>query len=251
MEKTLQFRLGDFEGPLDLLLALIQKNQKSVYEVEIHLLIEQYLEVVGTLRPEDMDRAADFIAMTARLVMMKSALLLPRSEEGERMREELVGQLIEYEACKRVADGLREMAKGVCIVARRPLSIPLDAAYRGRHQPTELAAAFALVLGRRDTRRAPRAEQFDEIVTAPIVSVAGRIIYLLRGLKNGGITKLRQSFAACRGRGETVATFLALLELIRGGRVEIDTREQLRLTGRGGRRSRAAHIAPAEVPSGA
>jgi segregation and condensation protein A len=250
MEKNLQFRLGDFEGPLDLLLTLIQKDQKSVYEVEIRLLIEQYLEVVGALKPGDMDRAADFIAMTARLVMIKSALLLPRSEEGERMREELVGQLIEYEACKRVAASLREMARGVCIVARKPLFIRLDTAYRGQHRPAELAAAFALVLGRRDTRRAPSAEQFDELVTAPIVSVAGRVIYLLRGLKNGAITRLRQSFAACRGRGETVATFLALLELIRGGRVEIDARESLRLTGRGGRRGRAAQTAPAEVPSG-
>lgn len=229
MEKIINFRLEDFEGPLDLLLALVQKNKMSLYDIEIVTLIDQYLAIVGT--PEGnadvLDSASEFISMAARLVQMKSAMLLPRSEEAERMREELTGLLVEYSACKAVATQLKQMADGVFVVARRPMVVKLDSAYRGSHAVSELASAFTGLMGRSAARRMPRAEQFDEIVTAPIVSVTGRVIYLLRGLTNGAITRLRQAFGACRSRGETVATFLALLELIRGGRVQIKDDEAL------------------------
>ncbi len=240
MEKTVQFHLEDFEGPLDLLLTLVQKNKMSIYDIEIVTLIDQYLAVVGQVGPQEMDNASEFISMAARLVLMKSMMLLPRSDEAERMREELTGLLVEYSACKEVAGKLREMAEGVYIVARRPAQVQLDTSYRGQHSVAELFGAFGTMLGRSNARRMPRAEQFDELVTAPIVSVTGRVIYLLRGLKNGSITKLKESFAACRSRGETVATFLALLELIRGGRVQIDAKESLRMRAHKAKAAKAA-----------
>lgn len=231
MEKTVQFHLEDFEGPLDLLLTLVRKNKKSIQEIEILTLIDQYLEVVGQPGPDAdaLDANSEFISMAAWLVQMKSASLLPRSEEAERMREELTGLLVEYEACKEIAGRLREMSQGIFMVARRPLEIELATTYRGSHQLSELTAAFSGMMGRSNARRLPKQEQFDEIVTAPQVSVAGRVIHLLRGLKSGFITRLAHSFAACRSRGETVATFLALLELIRGGRVAIADNEEMQV----------------------
>ncbi len=229
MEKDIQFHLEDFDGPLDLLLALLQKNRMSIYSIEIFTLIDQYLEVVGEPGPDAMESTSAFIAMAARLVQMKSTLLLPRSDEADRMREELTGLLVEYSACREVAGRLREMAAGIYIVVRGAQEIERDLSYKGSHDYTELAAAYAGMMGRSAARRVPRAERFDDIVAKPIVSVTGRVIHLLRGLKNGSIARLRQLFGGCASRSETVATFLALLELIRGGRVAIDKSEGLRL----------------------
>lgn len=256
MEKTIQFHIEQFDGPLDLLLALVAKNKMSIYDIEILTLIDQYLAIVGAgeeasdgipsadgnpsaddapsaegAPPEDgaLDVMSDFIAVAARLVQMKSQLLLPRSDEGERMREELTGLLVEYSACKEVAAQLAQMAAGVHIAVRAPQPFEHDATYRGLHSPDELAAALEKIGGRRSRRRAPQREQFDEIVAAPFVSVTGKVIHVLRGLVTGKVDRIRQLFTASRGRSETVATFLALLELIRGGRVAVADDGGLRL----------------------
>lgn len=236
MEKTIEFHLEDFSGPLDLLLALVQKNKMSIYDIEIATLIDQYLEIVG--EPENdadhsiMEANSEFITMAAHLVQMKSAMLLPRSEEADRMREELTGLLVEYSACKEIAAQLKEMAEGIFMVARKPAELQLETTYRGVHSATELAIAFQSIMGRAGARRMPRAEQFDEIVTKPFVSVTGRVIYVLRGLTSGAANSLKHLFAGSRGRSEVVATFLAVLELIRGGRIVIEDDESIAIKNR-------------------
>lgn len=232
MEKIMEFQLEDFTGPLDLLLALVSKNKMSIYDIEIHTLIDQYLQVVGDVGPDEMESASEFVAMAARLVQIKSYLLLPQSTEAERMREELTGLLVEYSACKEIAGQLGEMAKGVYIVVRKPLEVEFDTTYSGQHDVADLTSAFSMMMGRSMARRLPRQEQFEEIVAAPIVSVTSRVIYVLRGMKNGTLQRLKEVFLQCRTRSETVATFLALLELIRGGRIEIDDSESLRIQAR-------------------
>lgn len=229
METAMQFHLEDFDGPLDLLLALVVKNKMSIYDIEILTIIDQYLEVVGKPAAEMMESASEFIGMAARLVQMKSTLLLPKSEEAERMKEELTGLLIEYSACKEIAGKLKIMAEGIFITVREPLVMEFDSTYTGRHEPEELATAFVAIMGRSRARRVPRQEQFEEIVAAPFVSVSGRVIHVLRGLVTGNIKKLQQIFAGSRSRSETVATFLAVLELIRGGRILIGDEEEIAL----------------------
>ena len=229
MEKTIQFQLEDFSGPLDLLLALVSKNKMSIYDIEIMVLIDQYLQVVGDLTADAMESASEFIGMAAHLVQMKSYLLLPKSDEAERMKEELTGLLVEYSACKQVAVVLGEMSKGVFIAVRSPVEIEFDTTYTGVHLVAELTDAYTLLMGRSTARRVPRQEQFDEIVAAPLVSVASRVVHVLRGLHTGKISNLRQLFRPQDSRGQLVATFLALLELIRGGRVSLEDNEELRL----------------------
>lgn len=224
-----EFHLEDFTGPLDLLLALIAKNKMSILDIEILTLIDQYLEVVGDVEAENLDGTSEFISMASHLVRMKSVLLLPRSEEGERLREELTGMLVEYNECKRIAALLREMQKGVFIAVRQPQPCEHDTAYRRAHDPAELADAYILGAQRRKRRSAPRREQFDDLVAAPFVSVSGRVIHVLRGLVTGRVLALRQLFSRRHSRGETVATFLAVLELIRGGRIRVDDAGALRL----------------------
>lgn len=231
METAIQFQIEDFSGPLDLLLALVQKNKMSIYDIEILTIIDQYLDIVENAGPEVdmMESSSEFIIMAARLVQMKSTLLLPKSEEAERMREELTGLLVEYSACKEVAAKLREMSMGIFMAVRKPMEIEFSSEYEGRHQPEELAAAHTHMLGRGKMRRAPQRERFDEIVAAPFVSVTGKVISVLRGLVTGKFNKLKQLFSNHGSRSETVATFLAVLELVRGGRLAIDEDESIRL----------------------
>ena len=114
--ETLTFHLEEFDGPLDLLLYLVSKNKMDLHNIPILELIEQYTSIINGLGAQRMEAASEFIEMAARLVQMKSYLLLPRSEEAERMKEELTGMLVEYSLCKEVAARLRAMGGecGIC-----------------------------------------------------------------------------------------------------------------------------------------
>lgn len=233
MEQTITFKLEDFEGPLDLLLYLVSKNKMNIYDIEIVALIDQYVSMVNGLPVYQMESASEFIEMAARLVQMKSYFLLPKSEEAERMKEELTGMLVEYSACKEVAAQLRSMAEGVYTVVREPSEVELDTEYRLRHDVYLLEEAYNALQGRSRQKQPPRQEQFEPLTTAPFVSVTSRIIHVLRGLMTGRVRRLRQLFVKEGGRSQTVATFLAVLELVRAGRIAIADDESLTVrTGR-------------------
>ena len=233
MEQTITFKLEDFEGPLDLLLYLVSKNKMNIYDIEIVALIDQYVSMVNGLPVYQMESASEFIEMAARLVQMKSYFLLPKSEEAERMKEELTGMLVEYSACKEVAAQLRSMAEGVYTVVREPAEVELDTEYRLRHDVYLLEEAYNALQGRSHQKQPPRQEQFEPLTTAPFVSVTSRIIHVLRGLMTGRVRRLRQLFVKEGGRSQTVATFLAVLELVRAGRIAIADDESLTVrTGR-------------------
>ena len=233
MEQTITFKLEDFEGPLDLLLYLVSKNKMNIHDIEIVALIDQYVSMVNGLPVYQMESASEFIEMAARLVQMKSYFLLPKSEEAERMKEELTGMLVEYSACKEVAAQLRSMAEGVYTVVREPAEVELDTEYRLRHDVYLLEEAYNALQGRSRQKQPPRQEQFEPLTTAPFVSVTSRIIHVLRGLMTGRVRRLRQLFVKEGGRSQTVATFLAVLELVRAGRIAIADDESLTVrTGR-------------------
>ena len=92
----LTYKINDFEGPLDLLLHLISKHKMQLFDIQIYQLIDQYLEFIGEIGPEQLEPTIEFVEMAARLVYMKSVALLPRSDEKEELERELTGQLIEY-----------------------------------------------------------------------------------------------------------------------------------------------------------
>ena len=219
--QTLCFHMEEFDGPLDLLLALVAKNKMTLDEIEILSIIDQYLDVVRSWDKADPDAASEFIEMAARLVQMKSYFLLPKSEEAERLRAELTGMLVEYSLCKEVAAKLRVMAENTFTAVREPAEIEPDYEYRLRHDVYVLEQAYNAMQGRSVRRQEPDAGRFDPIVTAPFVSVTSRIVRVLRDLVTGRAKSLRQLFSRNAGRSQTVATFLAVLELMRAGRVEI------------------------------
>lgn len=226
--ETLTFHLEEFDGPLDVLLYLVSKNKMNIYDIPILELIDQYTSLINGLQENRMEVASEFIEMAARLVQMKSFLLLPRSEEAERMKEELTGQLIEYSACKEVARQLGEQAASHCSFVRPPMELEQDNTYRLTHEAALLAQAMELLLGRGKRRKAaPNQQSFEPLVTAPFVSVASRVVHVLRSIVTGRVARLRALFNRGGSRSQTVATFLAVLELIRAGRIEIDDQETL------------------------
>ncbi len=239
MAGELTFRLEDFEGPLELLLALVAKHKMDLHNIPILTLIDQYTRTVEAAQAEDPEIASSFIEMAAHLVEMKSYLLLPRSEEGERMKEELTGQLIEYDQCRRMAAKLRQRGEQFCRFTRRPLEVEWDNTYTLHHSPQMLADCWQALMGRTSIRREPTKEQFEPLVSAPVVSVSSRVVFILRRLLTAGAEKLErmgQLFSHRQSRSTNVATFLALLELVRGGRIELD--EEGRMTLRRGRTER-------------
>ena len=233
MAEELTFRLEDFEGPLELLLTLVQKHKMDLHNIPILELIDQYTATVARADP-DPEAASAFIEMAARLVEMKSYLLLPRSEEGERLKQEFTGQLIEYDQCRRMAALFapkgRSCAGFLCVRPWRWSSITPTHLH---HAPAGAADYWSVLSGRTKLRREPTQQQFEPLVTAPMVSVTSRVVYILRHLISGTAAKMSQLFSRQQTRSTNVATFLALLELVRGGRVKLD--DEGRLTMQRGR----------------
>ncbi len=156
-------------------------------------------------------------------------MLLPRSEEGERMKQELTGQLIEYDQCRRMAARLRERGEEYTVFVRTPVRLEWDNTYDLFHSPQVLADCWQALMGRTTVRKMPTQQQFEPLVSAPQVSVSSRVVYILRQLIAGGAKKMDQLFSRRQTRGANVATFLALLELVRGGRVTLGPEGELKM----------------------
>uniref|UniRef100_UPI004027F99C segregation and condensation protein A n=1 Tax=Faecalibacterium sp. TaxID=1971605 RepID=UPI004027F99C len=176
MAEELTFRLEDFEGPLELLLTLVQKHKMDLHNIPILELIDQYTAAVASADDADPETASAFIEMAAHLVEMKSYLLLPRSEEGERMKQEFTGRLIEYDQCRRMAAQLREKAEAAPVFVRAPLQMEWDNTYDLFHSPQMLADCWQALSGRTPlARKEPTQQQFEPLVSAPQVSVSSRV----------------------------------------------------------------------------
>ncbi len=236
MEK-LSYKLDVFEGPLDLLLHLIEKNKLNIYDIQISELLEQYMQQIDIMQQQDLDVSGEFLAMASRLVQIKSAMLLPKYEEGEEMRKELSGQLIEYQKCKRVAQMLSRKISfdSFC---REPAKIKADMTYKRSHEPEYLVSAYLAAVGRGKAKIPPTKEAFSGIVTRRIVSVSSKIIGVMKKLWGGKSKKYSSMFDDASDKSELVATFLAILELIKGKRVRIDgdgEQQELKLISGGGK----------------
>ena len=225
--ESLTFKIEDFEGPLDLLLHLISKNKMDLYDIPILELIQQYTALIEGWQNDHLDIASEFIDMAAQLVQMKSFLLLPRSEEAERMKEELQGQLIEYNTCKQIAKRMGEMAAEAECTVRGPMKVELDKSYTLLHDKELLRQAWYSLMGKNTRKAPPPREHFEPLVATPFVSVASRVVSVLRGMLKGRFHRLQELFGNRENKSESVATFLAVLELIHAGRLNVDENGEL------------------------
>lgn len=214
----LSFKLEIFEGPLDLLLSLIQKHKLNIKDIEISVLLEQFLLYLSRMSEADIDIASEFLEMAARLIYIKSAALLPK-HEAEQLKKELEGTLIEYAICKQVSIRLRERYVGTDIFVRAPMEIEIDRSYRNRHENEELLAAY-LGVSERDRQRARLTPvSMKPIVAHSYVSVFSKVVYVLRHVQRQGTVTVNSLYSGLK-RSEQVAVFLALLELSKHSLVE-------------------------------
>ena len=224
MEKTetLSYKLDVFEGPLDLLLNLIAKNKLNIYDIPIAELLEQYMAQIHEMQAADMDVASEFLEMAARLVHIKSVSLLPKKEEEAALKQELTGQLLEYQQCKEAAMRLRERFSLDSIV-RAQADIPADLTYKRHHKPQELLSAYLSMLGKKKPPEPQKPEDtISKLITRRVVSVASQIVFVLRSLWKKRHVSLKE---LCRGKNdpsERVAAFLAVLELVKDKRLRVD-----------------------------
>ncbi len=222
MTETITYKLGTFEGPLDLLLHLIAQNKLNIYDISISELLDQYMAKIREMQ-ERMEVASEFLEMAARLVYIKTVSLLPRSPEAEQLRQELTGQLLEYQECKRVAAVLAAQLSFDRYV-RAPMELPAQSVrYTHEHDLAELMKAYLISAGRAGRRLPPSPEAFQAIVRTPVVSVTSGVFRVLRTLRRAP-SNLDGVFATAGSRSELVAIFLALLELIHAERICVDER---------------------------
>lgn len=224
MEKTetLSYKLDVFEGPLDLLLNLIAKNKLNIYDIPIAELLEQYMAQIHEMQAADMDVASEFLEMAARLVHIKSVSLLPKKEEEAALKQELTGQLLEYQQCKEAAMRLRERFSLDGIV-RAQADIPADLTYKRHHKPQELLSAYLSMLGKKKPPEPQKPEDtISKLITRRVVSVASQIVFVLRSLWKKRHVSLKELFRGKNDSSERVAAFLAVLELVKDKRLRVD-----------------------------
>ncbi|MEG2174839.1 MAG: ScpA family protein [Oscillospiraceae bacterium] len=219
--ETPSYRLTDFEGPLDVLLHLITSHKLNILDIQIEELLQQYLCFIEGRIDRDLEIASEFLEMAARLVHIKTVSLLPRrEEEADALRAQLTGELMEYRLCREAAALLAQRAADHRVFVRTCMPVESDPLYTLTHSPLLLLEASGCITGRIIRRQPPPESSFSGIVQHKTVSVASRIIHLLRMFYRVPCVQLGVVFSP-GNRSELVATFLALLELIKAGRVTL------------------------------
>jgi segregation and condensation protein A len=219
-EYKVQFEV--FEGPLDLLLYLIKKEEVDIYEVNLTKLATQFIEYVDLMRQFDLEVAGEFLVMASTLMYIKSRELLPvdqqvaveEEEEGEDPRFELIRQLVEYKKFKDAAAQMQSLeARRENIYPRLPGKIEFhveSAPAKPEVGIFDLLNAVNGILKRFQDKEASTREIFEDKWT-----VSEKIEFIRSQIAKHGTVKFSELFAQAANRAEIVCTFLALLELIR------------------------------------
>lgn len=209
-------RLEAFEGPMDLLMHLIEKNKIDIYDIPMAVLTEQYMEYLGRMKEFDIEVASEFVVMAATLLQIKSRMMLPKppkeedTEEGD-PRQELVERILEYRRFRMVSMELDDMAAlQDRVFARKPLPLPM------RRLPPENLSLALLVEAFRMAMEVREEISIPKMLVAPdVYSIQDKMEDILLLLdKKGGQVSFADTFRSGT-RAELIVSFLALLELIK------------------------------------
>lgn len=218
------YKLENFEGPLDLLLTLIHKNKVSIYDIPIAEITEQYLEAIEGIEELNLDNTSEFLVMASQLLYIKSKMLLPKNEEDEDEedpREELARRLIEYQQYKEASQELRKSefsTKYMVFREAEKISFPIPE-YDKRHEVDELLQAFDSIFRRHLRRQKPEKRAFSQIVGREKVSVDDMVEKICKRLRKSKRIKFETLFNEGDSKPEMIATFLAVLEMVKLGRL--------------------------------
>ena len=210
-------KLDIFEGPLDLLLHLIKRNEVDIYDIPVAVITEQYLEYIDIMKEMNLEFAGEFLVMAATLVHIKSKMLLPVDEEavpeeedGIDPREELIRRLLEYQRYREAAKELIDRNMLGRDVFARGSDIPLEELEEGvgfvNVSVFDLMEALKSIIA-----RAPKERTIE--LTSERFKIADKINFIMELLTSDKSTTFTGLFANDATRGEIVVTFLAVLEL--------------------------------------
>lgn len=219
MEEKITYKLEKFEGPLDLLLALIKKNKMQIEDIPIALICEQYVDYIAKAQKLDMELAVEFLVMASDLMLIKSKMLLPReeNEEEEDPRAKLADALARLEAAKSVAGELgKRYTQFSGRMAKDSEDISPDKTFVKDYDAAVLVPAMRRVLAEYRDTEAISTGLVRPIVARPIVPVRIKIMGIMRHFKTLDTTpSLGEILDEAESRPELVAIFIGVLELIR------------------------------------
>ena len=230
----LEVKLEAFEGPLDLLLHLIEKNKVDIYDIPIVEITEQYLDYVSKMPKDDLDLASEFLVMAATLIDIKSKMLLPKEidENGEEIdpRAELVEKLLEYKHFKYMSYELKDLQIDAESTFKKEPTVPKEvAAYRPPVNLEELIGDLTLhrlnqifqdVLKRQEEKIDPIRSKFGKIEKEE-VSMSEKLVQVRSYLKEHKQFSFRQMLSKNSSKVSVIVTFLVILELINRGFVTV------------------------------
>ena len=232
---NLSFKLDSFEGPLDLLLQLIDKNKVDIYDIPISMITDQYLEVIRSMPEKDPDTMSEFLVMAATLLDIKAKMLLPKDvdEDGveEDPRAELVQKLLEYKLYKYVSYELKDKEINASHSLYKKESIPDEV--KKYEAPIDLDQMLS------DTTLKKLEDIFNDVMARSLertnlnalrmqsiqkeqVSIVDRVIYIREILTENKDISFRKLIEKQKVKINIIVTFLAILEMMKGGEIRAE-----------------------------
>jgi segregation and condensation protein A len=230
----LKVHLEAFEGPLDLLLHLIDKNKLNIYDIPISEITDQYMDYLSEMEKYNLEIASEFLVMASTLLNIKSKMLLPREEDenGDEIdpRDELVEQLLEYKMVRSLSDELIMLQKNAEDVFFRSPSIPKDVMeYEIPVDTTELMKdvtlkkledIFSSVLRRKEDRRDPIRARFGDIPKEEI-PLEKKMAYVKDYISKHRSCSFKALLTEQSDKTEVIVAFLSILELMKTGEIVV------------------------------
>lgn len=235
MSDIFEIKLPQFEGPFDLLLFFIERDELDIYDIPISKITADFLDYIHHLESMNIELASEFILVASSLMRIKSRLLLPRKELDEAgneldPRKELVQKLLEYRKFKTVVEDLKTLeANRAKIFQRGNIKSELEHIHFHSEDAAELHSLDLYKLMQAFNQVFNKFEDREQNIHHTIVrydySIKGQKAYLLDILSGGKISSFEMVFRSCENRIHALFTFLALLELIQLGNINIQLRE--------------------------
>ena len=215
--EALTYKLEQFEGPLDLLLTLIQKNKVSITDIPISLICDQYLEYITAAQELDMDIASEFIVMASELMLIKSRMLLPKEDEdADDPRAPLADALLRYQQAKEAAKKLTPLyAYYSGRMVKDTDEISVDKTYVQDQDVTALCAAVRRIIAYNNALEHAATTTFKPMISKPIIPVEIKIVSIIKKVESQGAASLHELLTNEATLPDMIASFLGVLELIK------------------------------------
>lgn len=222
--EAVTYRIDQFEGPLDLLLTLIQKNKVNIEDIPISLICDQYLESIRAAQDMDMEIAGEFIVMASELMLIKSRMLLPRIQEEEKdPRAELADALLRYQQAKQAAAKMAPLYSHYSgRMVKDTDEISIDKTYVADQQVTSLCAAVRRIIAANESRPKVEKQVFAPMIAKPIVPVEVKIVGILHRMSKKKNTSMKDLLSDATSLPDLIAIFLGILELIKVRKIRIE-----------------------------